>query len=213
MQQQMKSDKPGSGTCNKPGGKGSKPSMSGLKKMQKQLSDKISQMQGEMKNGEKPGDKPGEKPGQKTGGQNAGISKEFAEMAAQQAAIRDAMKQLNDDNTKNGQKPIPGLSEMQQLMDKTERDLANKNIDDATLKRQNEIMTRMLEAENAQREQDEDTKRKSNTANDLVPPVPPSLAEYLKKKQTEMELYKTLPPQLKPFYKSLVEDYFNKISQ
>ena len=49
MQQQMAQSKPGSGSCNKPGGKGMKESQS----MQKQLNEQLKKMQQEMKEGGK----------------------------------------------------------------------------------------------------------------------------------------------------------------
>jgi len=42
--------------------------------------------------------------------------------------------------------------------------------------------------------------------------IPPSLEEYLKAKQSEVDLYKTVSPDLKPYYKSLAEKYFRNIT-
>ena len=81
------------------------------------------------------------------------------------------------------------------------------------LKRQQEILTRLLEAENAERQRETDNKRESNTGKDMVKQLPPEVEEYLRKKQAELELYKTVPPNLKPFYRDLVEDYFKSLQQ
>ena len=75
-----KPGKPGSGSCNKPGGKGEKPSMASMRKMQEQLNQQIKKLKDGM---EKGGNKPGSKPGAGTGG----MSQELAKLAAQQAAI------------------------------------------------------------------------------------------------------------------------------
>ena len=41
--------------------------------------------------------------------------------------------------------------------------------------------------------------------------MPPSLEEYLKKREAEVEMYKTVSPALKPYYKQLVEEYFKSV--
>lgn len=208
MQQEMdsKSGKPGSGMCNKPGGMGKKPSMSNLSKMQKQLNDKINELGEQMKNGQKPGQKPGQQ-GQQMSSQQA------AQLAAQQAAIRDALRQLSDQLNKDGKGSLGNLEQLQKQMEETEKQLVNKQLTEETLKRQQDIFTKLLEAEKSERERDQDNKRQSTTGQDIVHTVPPSIEEYLKKKQAEIELYKTVPPNLKPFYKSLVEEYYKSINQ
>jgi hypothetical protein len=188
--------------CKKPGG-----GMPNLSKMQKQLNDKISQM-GEMMKKEGQGQKPGEKPG--NAGQ--GNSKEFAEMAAMQSKIRKELEKLNQEQNKNGKNPMGNLGDAIKQMEQTETQLVNKQITAEMLSRQQDIMNRMLEAENAQRQQDEQKERESNTAKEQPRKMPPSLEEYLKAKQSEVDLYKTVPPGLKPYYKSLAERYFRNIT-
>lgn len=198
MQQQMAKQMPGSQMCQKPGGK--RQSMSSLRQMQQQLNDKISEMSQQMKEGKNPR---GE----------GGMSKELAQMAAQQAALREALRKLNDELNKDGTKGLGNLEQVQKQMEKTETDLVNKQLTNEMLKRQQEILTRLLEAENAERQRETDNKRESNSANEMVKQFPPEIEEYLRKKQAELELYKTVPPNLKPFYRDLVEDYFNSLQQ
>ena len=189
---------PGSQMCQKPGGQ--RQSMSSLRQMQKQLNDKMSEMSQQMKEGKNPR---GE----------SGMSKELAQMAAQQAALREALRKLNDELNKDGKKGMGNLEQLQKQMEQTETELVNKQLTNEMLKRQQEILTRLLEAENAERQRETDNKRESNAANDMVKQLPPEIEEYLRKKQAELELYKTVPPNLKPFYRDLVEDYFNSLQQ
>lgn len=188
--------------CKKPGG-----GMPNLSKMQQQLNDKISQM-GEMMKRDGKGQKPGEqgKPGQQ------GMSKEFAEMAAMQSKIRKELERVNQEQNKNGKNPLGNLGEAIKQMEQTETQLVNKQITAEMMKRQQEITNRLLEAENAQRQQDEQKERESNTAREPERKMPPSLEEYLKAKQSEVDLYKTVPPGLKPYYKNLAEKYFRNIT-
>ena len=73
--------------------------------------------------------------------------------------------------------------------------------------RQQEILTRLLEAEDALREREIDPQRKSNTAQEISRELPPALEEYLKKRQAEVDLWKTVPADLKPYYRNLVKEY------
>lgn len=198
MQQQMAQQMPGNQSCQKPGGK--KQSMNSLRQMQQQLNDKISEMSQQMKDGKIPN---GE----------GGMSKEMAQVAARQAAVREALRKLNDELNKDGKNSLGNLDQLQKEMEKSETELVNKQITNEMLKRQQEILTRLLEAENAERQRETDNKRESSAANEMVKQLPPEIEEYLKKKQAELELYKTVPPNLKPFYRDLVEEYFKSLQQ
>lgn len=197
MQQAMAMQMPGNQSCQKPGGKGKgKPGMSNA---QQQLNDQIKKLQQDMQQGK--------------GGKNgkSGFSKEAAQLAAKQAAIKKALEEFSQKN-KDGSKPGGELDDLKNKMEQTENDLINKQITAQTLKRQQEIMTRLLEAENADQQRDQDNKRESKTAQLKPRQTPPEIQEFLKKRQSETELYKTVPPDLKPYYKSLVEKYFKSIS-
>lgn len=194
MQQQMAQQMQGSQNCQKPG---NKPGMKGLSQMQKQLNDQIKQLQQDMKAGKKPG------------GQ---MSKEAAQMAAKQQALRKAMKELNQQKNKDGKGSMGDLDKIAEEMEQTEEDIVNKQITAETLKRQQEILNKMLKAADAEREQEWDDKRLAKTAKEKERQIPPEIEEYLKKREAEVELYKTVPPTLKPHYKNLVEKYFQSIS-
>lgn len=202
MQQQMSQMMPGMSQCQKKGNN-NKPSMS-MSQMQKQLNEQIKQMQDGMKKGKKPGEK-GE----------GGMSKELAKAAAQQKAIREALQKLAQmEQEKNGENGGMGsqLEELMKEMDKTETELVNKQLTEEMLERQQEILTKLLDAEKAMKEREYDDQRKSETADEIVNKMPPSLEEYMKKREAEIQLYKTVPPSLKPYYKNLVETYFKNIS-
>jgi hypothetical protein len=96
-------------------------------------------------------------------------------------------------------------------MDKNETDLVNRKLTSEFLMRQQEILTRLLEAEKSIREQEQDDKRASNVAKEIARPVPPELQRYIQNRQQLLELYRTIPPQLKPYYKQMVDQYFRNI--
>jgi len=200
MQNQMKSQKPGSGSCNKPGGKNQKPGsgkMKSMREMQESLKKQLEGMSKEMKSG-------GQKPG----------SKEFAEAAAMQAAIRKRMKDLKRQLDKEGKGSSLGdMGKTEKMMDDLENDLYNKRLNGQVLQRQQEILTRLLEHEKAERQQEKDNQRKSNEGSDIERELPPSIEEYLKQKEKEQELLRSLPPDLHPYYKKKVREYFNSMEK
>lgn len=230
MKQQMKSKSQKSGNCKKPG-KGSgknpssegKPSPANMRKLQEQLNKQLQDMKdalekGGQKPGNKPGDKPGNKPGQKPGmGPNGssglnmpGNSEQFAKMAAQQEALRRQMQGLMDKMKNKGKNPGGDIADM---MEQTEKDLVNKQISNETMKRQQDILTRLLESEKADREREQDEQRKSNEAKTQNLSNPGQFLEYKRLKEKEMELLNTVPPSLTPYYKEKVNNYFNSLNK
>lgn len=198
MQQQAAASMPGNQMCNKPGGKGKG------KKGGKAPIDKISEGQQGMKESlEKMGE------GQKNG--KNGSAKDFAQAAAKQAALRKALQDLQKDRQEQGKGTDGGLQEIIDEMNKVEIDLVNKKLNNETLKRQQDIVTRLLEAEKADRQREFDNKRKAETGTDKKRELPPSLQDYLKKREAEIEMYKSISPELRPYYKYLVDEYYKAL--
>jgi hypothetical protein len=138
------------------------------------------------------------------------LSEELAEMAAEQERIRRAMQELQEQMKQDGSTPGGDLPSK---MEQTEMDLVNKQLTDQLIKRQREILTRLLETEKSLREQDMDDERKGETAKDYDEEVPQAFEEYLRLKEKEVELLKTVPPKLYPYYRKEVDEYFKRLSQ
>ena len=201
MQMQMSSMMPGSQQCSNPGdnpngkGKGQQPK------------DKMSEGQKGLNEGMKKMMK-----GMQEGGGDPS-SKEFAEMAARQAALRKKLAKKAKEQSQKGGGENNELKELMEQMNKTEIDLVNKKLSNRMIKRQQDILTRMLEHEKAERQREWDDKRKSETAQDIERKLPPSLEEYIKKREAEIEQYRTVNPSLKPYYKQLVEEYYKSLKK
>ena len=212
MQQEAQSQKPGSGSCNKPGGKGKKPSMAGLRKQQEQLNEQLEKMKEALEKGKKEGSgKQGEKGKSGQNGQSGqgGMSEQLAKLAAEQEYIRRSMQQAAEGLEKNGKMGAKPGGDAAEKMEKTETDLVNRSITPETIKRQQEILNRLLQYEKAEKEQGQDDKRESaNPKNELIH-QPNSFIEYNKLKEQQVELLKTVPPSLNEYYKAKVNDYFN----
>lgn len=204
-----KQGQPGSGSCKKPGGSGNKPSMANMRQMQEQLNKQIQKLkEGMEKNGNKPGQKPGQKPGDKPGSTGQGMSQELARLAAQQEAIRKEVQKMADQINKDG-KGGGNIGKLAEKMEETETDLVNKMLSQETINRQQEILTKMLESEKAEKEREMDEQRQSNEAKNETFSNPNAFLEYNLLKQKETELLKTVPPSLNPYFKIKVNQYFN----
>jgi hypothetical protein len=221
MQMQGAAKKPGQGMCENPGGKGGKPKPG----PGDQLSDIITQQQGlgqamqQMQGGKKPGQQGQQGQGQPQSGKEGqqgnngeyGDAEQLARMAEQQASIRRQLQELNSLLNSKGLGNAKEMKEIQEKMDRTETDLVNRRMSSELVQRQKEILTRLLEAEKSLREQEQDDKRTSKSANEISRPVPAEFQKQLQDRQRLLELYKTVPVQLKPYYRSMVEQYYQMI--
>ena len=169
--------------------------MPDLQKMQQQLGERINKLNGSGKQGRE-------------------LSEELAKLAAEQELIRMQLEQVKqaEDGKPGGGNGGDNLQRTIDQMEQNETDLVNKKITQQLINRQQSIMTKMLEAEKAQREQKTEEEREAESPSVFSREIPPQFEEYLKTKQKEIELLKTIPLGLNPFYKKEVSDYFRRIS-
>ena len=151
-----------------------------------------------------------EKHGKEGKSGKGGNSKEFAKMAAEQAAIREQVRQMQDAmNGEKGNKGGNGLEGLQQEMEKIEEDLLNKEITEETLMRQEKILTRLLQAENAERERELDEQRESKSGdNNTV--FYEELERYRQQKLKELEILRSTPGEYNPYYKKQSSNYLRQ---
>jgi hypothetical protein len=181
--------------------------MAKMKANQQGLQKQLEEMRKALEKGKKPGEKPGD---QNPGSQGMpGMSQQLAQMAAQQAAIRKEMQKLAQELNKDGSGAGNPLNKLAEQMEQNERDIVNKNITPETLRRQQDIMTRLLEHEKAERERELDQQRTSNEGQQTPAADPARYFDYQRRKAREAELLRTVPPGLKPYYRDRVNAYFD----
>ena len=203
MLQQQNMNMQGTGSCDNPGSGNPSPMPQNMGEMQKQLNQQMQRM----KDGQKSKGEEGEKGEQgKAGGMSP--SEEFARMAAEQEMLRQQMQEYLDELKAAGETGEGGMSELMEDMEKTEEDLVNKRITNETMQRQEEIYTRLLKHEKAVREREKEERRESKEAKSQEYSNPDNFLEYKRILSKEVELLKTVPPSLKPYYKRKVNEYF-----
>ena len=161
----------------------------------------------------KEGMMPGENKKDKQGKPNQSMSEQLAKMAAQQEFIRNEINKINREENKDGKNSLGNLEDLANKMEQTEKDIVNRMITEQTLKRQQDITTRLLESEKAERERDQEEQRKSEESKNAFQRNPDAFDEYKRLKLKEMELLRTVPPSLNSYYKQKVNDYFQSIDK
>jgi hypothetical protein len=182
----------GSGKPSKNKSKGILPNMS---EMQMQMGEKMGEL------------------GKTQGKGSRQLSEELGKLAQEQARVRKMIQEMQEDlkGTELGKKIGNDLKDMEKKADEIETELVNKRISPDLIKRSRELQTRLLEAEKAKEQQDEDPTRQSKTGLNFNRQSPPSMEKYLQEKQKQVELIRTVPPNYTPFYKKQTDSYFNKI--
>lgn len=188
-------------------GKGKKQSISALAKMQEQLNKNMQQARDQM---QKQGNKGQSGQGQQ--GQGNNMSEQFAKFAREQEMIRQLLQQINQNENKDGTGKSGDLDKISKQMEQNERDLVHRAITDETLKRQQQIQTRLLEAEKADQEREQDQKRESNAGKDLPPGYIKALQDYQQMKAKQTEQIKTVSPAINLYYKQKINIYFDQIN-
>ena len=184
-------------------GKGKQPSLSQLSKMQQQLNQNMQKAREQM---QKMGNLQQGKSGQQ------GSSEQFAKMAREQQMIRQSLQQLNKENNKDGTNGLGNLDKISKEMEQTENDLVNKKITNEALNRQRQIQFRLLEAEKAEQEREQDQKRESRAASNMPPGYIKALQDYEQIRSKQTEQIKTVPAALNLYYRQKIKNYFDQLN-
>ena len=193
VQQQMAMGE-GNGEDSDPGA--GEPSFQNMREMQEQMNEMLEQI----REGHQP--MPGET------GEEMSLSEQMARMAAEQEAIRNELRRKEQEMRNQGQEMDEGLQDLQQQMEESELDMLRKELSSETMERQEDILTRLLEHEQAERQQEQEDIREGTTAIDYEISNPEEIFQYNRDREREVEMLRSLPPRLRPFFRQKVEMYF-----
>jgi hypothetical protein len=199
LQDQMKNAKSKSGK-GKP-----QQSMQQLSRMQQQLNQNMQQMRDQMQQQQKEGNNQGQS-------QHQSQSEQLARMARMQQDIRQQLEKINREENKDGKNGLGDLDKITKQMEQTENDLVNRRITDESLKRQQQIQVKMLEAEKAEQQREQDKQRESQAGKDVPPGYIKALQNYQQAKTKQTEQIKTVPAALNLYYKQKIKSYFDQLN-
>lgn len=192
LQQQMTQGEAGENSSQQSGQKGQM-GMSKLKEAQQSLKDQLQQMIEQMKNGN---------------GQN--MSQQMGKTLIQQEMLQQMMNELLMGD-EIGSSAKEQLKQAEMLNEQNRIDLLNKNITTEMIERQNLILDKLLDAENAEMERDVEKERESKTADDEFYSNPAEFFEYKQKDIENIENIEYNNYRLRNYYDQKYRNYINQL--
>lgn len=191
LENQMANAQPGDQECEKPGN--GKPGMNMLKETSESIKQQLQQMIEQMKNGNP---------------QNMG--KQMGESLMQHEMMQQMLRDLMN-NGSVGSEAKKQLQQIDNMLEQNRKELMNKSINAQTIARQNQITTRLLEAEKAEMERDFEDKRESETADEFYS-NPVKFFEYKEKENFSIEYLNKNSHKLHNFYNSKYKQYLKNLN-
>ncbi|MCB0835445.1 MAG: hypothetical protein KDD99_02200 [Bacteroidetes bacterium] len=190
VQEQMMNAMPGQGMCKKPGDQ-QKANMKGLSEQQQKLNEQLQQMMNSKQMGKD----------------------QLSEMAAKQEAIRKQLEEAKNKMEKEGGKALGDLDKIMQDMKESETEMINKQLTHETLMRQQQILSRLLQADQSVRERELDDKRESKAARELDRKSPEELSIEEYKNKIRQEMLKSNKLEYSNDFLILIEQYFKTLEE
>ena len=200
---QMKNSMMKKGSCTKPGGactkpgQGEKPMPGSMSKLQEQIKKQMEALRKSMEQGKQQGGMKG----------SNNWSEDLVKIAAQQEALKQMIQQMQQEG---GMSPGDMKNLLKQI-DESQQNIVNRILNEETIKRQEQIMEKLLDYEKAEKQRDTENKRQAEQAKEDYKRNLSVLMQYNLKKEKETELLKTVPASFNNYYKNKVSEYFNNI--
>ncbi len=136
------------------------------------------------------------------------------QMARQQNAIRRQLEEMRrSGGLPEGDRIMSELERVAQEMEDAINDLRGGRMDRQFINRQQNILSRMLDAEKALQERDEDEKRKGNTGDQNLRALPPELTLEELRKRIRSRLSDPNMSKFSDDYQKLIEKYFEVLER
>jgi hypothetical protein len=190
LEEQMANSQPGNQNCEKPGQ--GKPGMNMLKKQSENMKQQLQQMIEQMKNG-----------------QGKPMNQQLGQSLMQHEMMQQMLREIMN-NGEVGSGARKALQQIDDMLEQNRKQLLNKNVNAQMIERQNQITTRLLEAEKAELEREFEEKRESQTAEDFYS-NPVEFFEYKDEKNFSIEYLNRNSHKLNNFYNNKYKQYLNNI--
>lgn len=187
-----------SASCPKPGGgQGASQSMEQLMGQQQQLNDATRQFQQSMPN-----------PQQLSPEQRAQMSRLLGEQRSIEGQLQDIQRQAAEQRELLGR-----LDKMQSEMREVVEDMQSESLTDETLRMQERIVSRMLDAQRSLHKRDYSEQRESRGAGEIYSRGGRALPQDRKQERLRREVERALRDATPEEYEELVRQYFRAISE
>ena len=134
-------------------------------------------------------------------------------LAAEQRAIQESLEQMQNEN--GDQNTLGRIGKLTEDMEEVLKDLESLKIDRKTIDRQEQILTRMLDAQKSVREREYSKERKAEVGKEYARRSPNDKLDSEDKriKKLQMDLMRALQEGYNPDYEKLIEEYFKTLNQ
>ncbi len=154
---------------------------------------------------------------QQLGGMTPQQAAETARLALEQAAVQKSLEELNREAQQSGeqQKLLGDLQTIAEEMKEVVRNLEQNNVNPETIKKQERILSRLLDASKSTRERDYEKKRKAETGTSIPRRSPNEidLNSLEGKNRLREEMLKALEQGYAKEYQELIRKYFEELEK
>ncbi len=142
---------------------------------------------------------------------------EMARLAGEQGMVRKSLEELAKEAAQAGQlsKLLGDLNAVAQDMREVQTDLAQGNVNPETVRKQERIMSRLLDSQRSMRERDYEKKRRAETGMDRLRATPPEIDVTSREGRNRLreDLLKALEAGYARDYQELIRQYFEALEQ
>jgi hypothetical protein len=154
---------------------------------------------------------------QQMGGMSQQQAAEAARLAKEQGAVRKSLEELNREAQQSSEqkKMLGDLQKIAEEMNEVIRNLEQNNVNPETIKKQERILSRLLDASKSMHERDYEKKRKAETGTQITRRSPneidPNSLEG--KSRLQEELLKAIEQGYSKDYQELIRKYFEELEK
>jgi hypothetical protein len=142
---------------------------------------------------------------------------EIARLAGQQAAVQKSLEQLNEEARQSAEREriLGDLSKISEEMKEVVKDFEQKDINPNTIRKQERILSRLLDAQRSMRERDFEKRRKAEAGIDVVRASPKELDLTTQegKNRLMQDLLKAMEEGYAKDYQDLIRKYFEALQK
>ncbi|MCL5268649.1 MAG: hypothetical protein M1469_11190 [Bacteroidetes bacterium] len=140
---------------------------------------------------------------------------ELARLAAQQEAIRKSLEQLarETQQSQERERVLGSLDQIAKDMKRVVSDMQSRNIKQETIQRQQQILSRMLDASRSIRQRDYDNQRVARAGKDVTGKSPAELNLTNANSQQEQQLLKLIRQNFPPEYQKIILRYYQLLNK
>jgi hypothetical protein len=136
------------------------------------------------------------------------MQQRLQQMATQQRAIQEQLKQLNRDPNARGN-VLGDLNKVAEQMEETIRELQTNQMDRPLIERQQQILTRLLDAQKSLQERGKEEKRQGRSGQNTTRESPADLPREEQIEQLRRDLLRALESGYAQDYEELIKRYFD----